>query len=147
MGPYYVESIFTFDNTLIRLKIIDKERDQKKKLQKFGHIMSKFGVPYLPCSLVWTKISLDKYSSVYPTYLPKKFGQFGTKICQTKTTKLNLKDKVYQVYCLRCKELNIPNPIYSIKPTKLNLSNQFYKTHSRETKSTENKVMSNPSLR
>ena len=41
--------------------------------------MSKLGVPYLPCSQVWTKIGLDKNSSVYPTYLPKKFGYFGTK--------------------------------------------------------------------
>ena len=43
--------------------------------------MSKLGVPYLPCSLVWTKMNLDKYSSVYPTYLPKKFGHFGPKVC------------------------------------------------------------------
>ena len=43
--------------------------------------MSKLGVPYLPCSLVWTKISLDKHSSVYPTYLPNKFGHFGIKVC------------------------------------------------------------------
>ena len=42
--------------------------------------MSKLGVPYLPCSLVWTKINLDKHSHVYPTYLPKKFGHFGTKV-------------------------------------------------------------------
>ena len=55
-------------------------REIQKKLRKFGH-MSKLGVPYLPCSLVWTKISLDKHSSVYPTYLPKKFGHFGTKVC------------------------------------------------------------------
>ena len=53
---------------------------RNKKLRKFGH-MSKLGVPYLPCSLVWTKISLEKYSSVYPTYLPKKFGHFGTQVC------------------------------------------------------------------
>ena len=59
---------------------------------------------------------------------------------QTKTTKLNLQNKVYQVYCLRCKELNIPNPIYSINSTKLNQSNQFYQTNSKETKSTENKT-------
>ena len=52
----------------------------QKKLRKFGH-MSKLGVPYLPCSLVWTKMNLDKYSSVYPTYLPKKFGHFGPKVC------------------------------------------------------------------
>ena len=43
--------------------------------------MSKLGVPYLPCSLVWTKMSLGKHSSVYPTYLPKKFGYFRTKVC------------------------------------------------------------------
>ena len=45
--------------------------------------MSKLGVPYVPCSLVWTKISLDKHSSVYPTCLPKKFVHFGTKVCLT----------------------------------------------------------------
>ena len=42
--------------------------------------MSKLSVPYVPYSQVWTKINLDKYSSVYPTYLPKKFGHFGTKV-------------------------------------------------------------------
>ena len=62
------------------------------------------------------------------------------KIYQTKTTKLILQNKVYQVQCLRCKELNMPNPIYQIKPTKLNPSNQFYQTKSGETKSTENKT-------
>ena len=51
-----------------------------KKLRKFGQ-MSKLGVLYLPFSLVWTKISLDKHSSVHPTYLPKKFGHFGIKVC------------------------------------------------------------------
>ena len=43
--------------------------------------MSKVGLPYLPSTLVWTKISLDKYSSVYPTYLSRKFGHFGSKVC------------------------------------------------------------------
>ena len=57
-----------------------RERSEEEKLRKFAH-MSKLGVPYLPCSLVWTKISLDKHSSVYPTYLPKEFGHFGTKVC------------------------------------------------------------------
>ena len=47
----------------------------KKKLRNFGHI-SKLGVPYLLSSLVWIKISLDKHSSVYPTYLTKKFGHY-----------------------------------------------------------------------
>ena len=37
--------------------------------------------PYLPCTLIWTKKSLDKFSSVYPTYLPQKFGHFGIKVC------------------------------------------------------------------
>ena len=42
----------------------------KKKLQYFGH-MSKMGLIYLPNTLVWTNISLDKYSqfSCLP-YLP-----------------------------------------------------------------------------
>ena len=52
----------------------------KKKLRKFGH-MSKLGLPYLPRTLVWTKISLDKYSIFYPTYLSKKFGHFENKVC------------------------------------------------------------------
>ena len=51
-----------------------------KKMQNFGH-MSKLGLPYVPCTLIWTKKSLDNYSSVYPTYLPKKFGHFGIQIC------------------------------------------------------------------
>ena len=40
----------------------------KTKIRKFGH-MSKLGLPYLPNTLVWTKISLDKYSYCLP-YLP-----------------------------------------------------------------------------
>ena len=67
-------------NTRLHQRFSAKERDPKKKLQKFGHT-SKLGVPYLPCSLVRTKISLDKHSSVYSTSLPKKFGHFGTKVC------------------------------------------------------------------
>ena len=30
---------------------------------------------------VGTKIILDKHSSVYPTYVPKNVGHFGTKVC------------------------------------------------------------------
>ena len=41
--------------------------------------MSKMGLPYLPRTLVWTKISLDKYSPVYPTYISKKFEHSGKK--------------------------------------------------------------------
>jgi len=41
--------------------------------------MSKMGLPYLPRTLVWTKLSLDKYSPVYPTYLSKKLGHFEIK--------------------------------------------------------------------
>ena len=44
-------------------EVLVRERYHKKKLQKFGY-MSKLGLPYLPSSLVWTKISLNKY----PTY-------------------------------------------------------------------------------
>ena len=41
-----------------------------KRLRDFGH-MSKLGLPYLPITLVWTKIRLDKYSSVHPSpYIP-----------------------------------------------------------------------------
>ena len=45
-----------------------RERSQKKRLRKFGH-MSKLDLPYLPSSLVWTKKSLDIYSYCLP-YLP-----------------------------------------------------------------------------
>ena len=45
---------------------------------------------------------------------------------------------MYQEKCLKCKEPNILNQIYSIKPTKLSQSNQNYQTKSRETKSTKN---------
>ena len=41
---------------------------RKIKLQNFGH-MFKFGLPYLPSTLVWTETSLDKYSYCLP-YLP-----------------------------------------------------------------------------
>ena len=44
---------------------------------------------------------------------------------------------------MSCIEPNIPNQIFSIKPTKLIPPNQFYKTKSRKTKST---IKSNPSL-
>ena len=55
-----------------KLKLLDFQKKTKgrfpKKLQKFGH-MSKLGLPYLPSTLVWTKISLDKYSIfTLPTY-------------------------------------------------------------------------------
>ena len=57
-----------------------RRESQKIKLQNFGH-MSKVDLPYLPSTLVWTKKGLDKYSSVYPTYLSKKFGRFVIKVC------------------------------------------------------------------
>ena len=44
---------------------------RRKNIQNFGH-MSKLS--YLPSTLVWTKISLDKYSYCLPyLYLSKKF--------------------------------------------------------------------------
>ena len=53
------------------------EDSEEKKLRNFGH-MSKLGVPYLPSSLVWTKISLNKYSYSLP-YLPMpKVWTFST---------------------------------------------------------------------
>ena len=47
----------------------------KKKLRNFGH-MSKLGVPYLPSSLVWTKIGLDKYSYCLPNLPIQKVWTF-----------------------------------------------------------------------
>ena len=46
-------------------------------------------------------------------------------------------NQVYQAKCFKCEEPNIPNQIYSIKPTKLKSTNQFYQTKSKETKSAE----------
>ena len=57
-----------------------KGRVPKKKTTKVLTYV-KLGPPYVPSSLVWTKKSLDKYSFVYPTYLSKKFGHFGIKVC------------------------------------------------------------------
>ena len=53
-------------------------RALKKQLRNFGH-MSKLDLPYVPSNM--DKKSLDKYSTVYRTYLPKKFGHFGIKVC------------------------------------------------------------------
>ena len=53
------------------------EDSEEKKLRNFGH-MSKLGVPYLPSSLVWTKI---RNFIVYPIYLSKKSGHFRIKVC------------------------------------------------------------------
>ena len=52
-----------------------------RKTQNFGHIMSKMGLPYLPSTLVWTKISLDKYSPVSPIPTQNMFGHLGNKVC------------------------------------------------------------------
>ena len=43
--------------------------------------MAHLCLPYLPSTLVWTKISLDNYSYIHPTYLSKKFAHFGINIC------------------------------------------------------------------
>ena len=53
------------------------------------------------------------------------------------TISIDPKKQIYQAKCLKCNEPNIPNQIYSIKPTKLKSTNQFYQTKSRETKSAE----------
>ena len=39
---------------------------------------------------------------------------------QTKLTKQNLENQIYEAKCLKCNEPNIPNQFNSIKPTKLN---------------------------
>ena len=58
------------------------------------------GLPYLPSTLEWTKISLDEYSPVYPTYLSKKFGHFGKKFAPKFISSLNVlgynEDTYYQ---------------------------------------------------
>ena len=41
----------------------------KKKLGQ----MSKLGLPYLPRTLILTKINLERYSCFHPAYLSKKF--------------------------------------------------------------------------
>ena len=46
-----------------------------KKYMKVWTYLSKLGLPYELTTLVWTKISLDKYS----TYRSKMFGHFGNK--------------------------------------------------------------------
>ena len=40
-----------------------------------------FYLQIFPSTLVWTKKSLAKYFSVYPTYLPEKSGHFDIKVC------------------------------------------------------------------
>ena len=45
------------------------------ELAPLGHYMSKLGLPYESCTLVWTK-KLDKYSSVYPSIPTKKVWTF-----------------------------------------------------------------------
>ena len=45
--------------------LVGEVRGALKTIQKFGH-MSKLGLPYLPGTQVWRKISLDNYSNVYP---------------------------------------------------------------------------------
>ena len=60
-----IKSCFVYIHLSILLKYVQLLRLRgacKKKLRKFGH-MSKLGLPYLPCSLVWIKISLDNCSA------------------------------------------------------------------------------------
>ena len=48
-------------------------------------------------------------------------------------TNQNLQNDIYQAKCLKCKEPNIPNQMFLIKPTKLYPPKKFYKTYSRYT--------------
>ena len=61
-------SFVFYDICLKGLKPISLWEGSKKEIRKFGH-MFKLGLPHLPSSLVWTKISLDKYSYCLP-YVP-----------------------------------------------------------------------------
>ena len=61
-SKYQLNTMKTASKTRIR------EGSNKKKLRKFGHV-SKLGLPYLPRTQVWTKISLDMCSYCLP-YLP-----------------------------------------------------------------------------
>ena len=73
--------LLTTDDIVIpNIVIWDLGKGPKKKTTKVLTYV-KLGPPYVPSSLVWTKKSLDKYSFVYPTYLSKKFGHFGIKVC------------------------------------------------------------------
>ena len=54
-----------------------------KKLNLFEQLI-KVCLPYVPSTLIQTKISFDKYSNVHP-YLSKMFGHFGIKICYCQT--------------------------------------------------------------
>ena len=58
-------------------------------------------------------------------------------IYQTKATKLNLQNQVYQTKCFKCEEPNLPNQSYKTESTKssvpskqsiLNVKNQIYQT-------------------
>ena len=76
-GPQ-IEDYFLFGR--LNRQEMKREGSRGEGLRGFGR-MSKLGLPYLPSTLVWTKISLDKYSIFYPTYLSNKFGHFENKGC------------------------------------------------------------------
>ena len=59
-------------------------------------------------------------------------------IYKTKSTKLNLMSKLFEIDRTKYTEPNIPNQIFSIKPAKLTQPNRFYQIRSKKTKSTEN---------
>ena len=52
-----------------------KNVDSNKWLQNFG-LMYKLGLPYLPSTLVWTRISLDKYTYFVPNLPIQKVWTF-----------------------------------------------------------------------
>ena len=78
----------------------------------------------LPNTIYQTKSALpnlflgDQTKSIEPN-LPKQ------------TLKTESANQMYQAKCWKYKESNIPNQIYSIKPTNLNQSNQYYQTKSK----------------
>ena len=69
------------DLSILKLKNIRRESQNKITTKLWTYVQNGSTLPTLPSTQVWTKISLDKYSSVYPTYLSKKFGHFGNEVC------------------------------------------------------------------
>ena len=52
-----------------------------------------------------------------------------SKIYQTKTTKLNLQNQIYQAECLKCKDPNLFNQSYKSKSIQSILANQIQISH------------------
>ena len=87
--------------------------------------MSKLGLSYVLCTLLWTKKKLDKYSSIYPTYIPRKFALFSNFPHFVRKIKLDLLSLLMASYCL----LYPVNQMYYIKTTWINHKYEYYWLH------------------